>query len=56
MSNVGALEDTIDLLSTPNALREIRAAEAEIERGEAIGADDLRRLVAVRVRTEQGGG
>ena len=36
-----ALEETLDLLSTPGALDEIRAAEAEITHGEAIGADEL---------------
>ena len=49
------MEDTLDLLSTPGALDEIREAEAEIARGEAIGADELRRLVAQRMREEQGG-
>jgi len=38
------IEETLDLLSTPGATDEIRAAEAEIARGEAIGADELRRL------------
>src|SRR6266478_401515 len=44
VSDLEALEETLDLLSTPGALDEIRAAEAEIARGEAIGADELRRL------------
>ena len=55
VSDLEALEETLDLLSTPGALDEIRAAEAEITRGEAIGADDLRRLIEQRMRTEQGG-
>jgi antitoxin YefM len=54
VSDLETLEDTLDLLSTPGALDEIRAAEAEIARGEAIGADDLRRFVAQRMRAEQG--
>src|SRR6202041_1152280 len=53
VSDLEALEETIDLLSTPGALEEIRAAEAEIARGEAIDAEELRRLMAERVRAEQ---
>ena len=56
VSDLEALEETLDLLSTPGALDEIRAAEAEIVRGEAIGADELRRLMEQRRRAEQGGG
>jgi antitoxin YefM len=50
------LEETLDLLSTPGALDEIRAAESEIARGEAIGADELRRLMAERIRSEHDAG
>ena len=53
VSDLETLEETLDLLSTPGALDEIRAAEAEIARGEAIGADELRRLMAERMRAEQ---
>jgi len=55
VSDLEALEDTLDLLSTPGALDEIRAAETEITRGEAIGADELRRQIAQRMRSEQSG-
>jgi antitoxin YefM len=55
VSDLEAMEDTLDLLSTPGALEEIRAAEAEIARREGIGADELRRLMAERMRAEQGG-
>jgi antitoxin YefM len=55
LSDLEALEETLDLLSTPGALDEIRVAEAEIARGEAIGADELRRLMEQRMRAEQGG-
>ena len=41
VSDLEALEETLDLLSTPGALDEIRAGETEIARGEAIGAEDL---------------
>lgn len=54
VSDLEALEETLDLLSTPGALDEIRAAEAEISRGEAIGAEELRRLVDQRGQSEQG--
>jgi antitoxin YefM len=54
VSDLEALEDTLDLLSTPGALNEIRAAEDEIARGEATGADELRQLMAERMRAEQG--
>ncbi len=37
-------------LSMPGAIDEIRTAEAEIARGEAIGAEELRRLMAERAR------
>jgi prevent-host-death family protein len=53
LSDLEALEETLDLLSTPGALEEIRAAEAEVDRGEAIDAEELRRLMAERVRAEQ---
>jgi antitoxin YefM len=36
------LEDTLDLLSTPDALEEIREARAAIDRGECLTADELR--------------
>jgi prevent-host-death family protein len=55
VSDLEALEETLDLLSTPGALDEIRAAEAEITRGDAIGAEELRRLMEQRMRAEQGG-
>ena len=55
VADLETLENTLDLLSTPGALDEIRAAEAEIARGKAIGADELRQLMAQRMRAEQGG-
>jgi hypothetical protein len=39
-----------DLLHAPGALDEIWAAEAEIAQGDAIGADELRRLMEQRMR------
>ena len=55
VSDLEALEETLDLLSTPDALDEVRAAEAEIARGETIGAEELRRLMEQRAEAEQDG-
>ena len=54
VSDLETLEETLDLLSTPGALDEIQAAEAEIARGDAIGAEGLRRLMEQRIRVENG--
>jgi antitoxin YefM len=54
VSDLAALEETLDLLSTPGALEEIRLAEAEIARGEAIGAEELRQLIEQRKQAENG--
>lgn len=56
VADLETIEETLDLLSTPGALDEIRAAEAGIARGEAIGADELRRLMAERIRNEGNAG
>jgi antitoxin YefM len=56
MADLETLEETLDLLSTPGAVDEIGAAEAEIARGDAIGADELRRLMAERIRSEPNSG
>ncbi|MHB8470321.1 MAG: type II toxin-antitoxin system Phd/YefM family antitoxin [Gaiellaceae bacterium] len=37
-----ALEDTIDLLSDPKAVREIERARTDIARGKGIDADELK--------------
>src|SRR5690349_10743108 len=55
VSDLEALEETLDLLSTPGALEEIRTAEEEITNGEAIGAEELRRLMAERASSERAG-
>jgi antitoxin YefM len=55
MTVIPPAEETLDLLSTPGALDEIRAAEAEIARGEAIGAEELQRQMEQRMRVEQSG-
>jgi prevent-host-death family protein len=37
-----ALEESLEILSNPKAMREIRAAESEIEQGRSLTADELR--------------
>ena len=37
-----SLEESLEILSNPKAMREIRRAEAEIDRGKALTADELR--------------
>jgi prevent-host-death family protein len=37
-----ALEETLEILSNPKAMREIRKAESEIERGKYATAEELR--------------
>jgi antitoxin YefM len=37
-----ALEETLEILSDPKAVREIRKAEAELDRGDVMTADQLR--------------
>jgi antitoxin YefM len=55
VSDLEALEETLDLLSTPGALEQIRQAEADIAAGEAVDADELRRQLAARAEREQRG-
>jgi prevent-host-death family protein len=43
--DLAGLEETLDILSDPEALREIRQAEAEVARGEGVrGVDAIRAL------------
>jgi antitoxin YefM len=53
VADLEALEESLDILATPGALDQIRLAEDEIARGEAIDADELHRLLAERRRNEQ---
>jgi prevent-host-death family protein len=53
VADLEALEETLDLLSTPGAVEQIRQAEADIAAGEAIDADELRREFATRVEQER---
>jgi prevent-host-death family protein len=40
--DLAALEDTLELLSDPVAVREIRRAQTEVRRGRTVSADELR--------------
>lgn len=51
VEDLESLEETLDILSTPGAVEEIRAAQDEIGRGEALDADEVGRLLAERQRT-----
>lgn len=55
VSDLEALEETLDLLSTPGALEQIRQAEADIDAGKGIDADELRRQLAARAEREKRG-
>lgn len=49
VDDMEGLMETLDILSEPGALEEIRAAEAEIAEGDVITAEQLRAEVAARV-------
>ncbi|NJC69060.1 type II toxin-antitoxin system prevent-host-death family antitoxin [Planosporangium thailandense] len=55
VSDLEALEETLDLLSTPGALDQIRQAEADIAAGEGVDADELKRLLTERADRERRG-
>ncbi|MCW2642875.1 MAG: Prevent-host-death protein putative antitoxin of system [Dactylosporangium sp.] len=55
VSDLEALEETLDLLSTPGALDQIRQAETDLAAGEAVDADELKRLLAERADRERRG-
>ena len=40
--DLASLEETLEILSNPDALREIRQARADIEAGRYVNADELR--------------
>jgi len=45
-----SLEETLAILSDPAAMRRIRKARAEIDRGEVLDEQELRQLVTTRTR------
>jgi antitoxin YefM len=48
--DLASLEETIDVLSTPGALEDIRKAEAEVARGETFDEEAIRGDLARRDR------
>jgi antitoxin YefM len=55
VSDLEALEETLDLLSTPGALDQIRQAETDIASGKAVDADELKHLLAERADRDRRG-
>jgi antitoxin YefM len=49
-----SLEETLDILSDPAALADIREAEAEVSRGEYTSAEEMARLLEDRRRRDSG--
>lgn len=45
---LASLDDTLDILSIPGALEDLRQAEAEISRGEYVSAEEMTRILAER--------
>jgi antitoxin YefM len=41
-ADLESLEETLEILSDPKAMRDIRKAEAEIDKGKVVTADELR--------------
>ena len=52
--DLASLEETLNILSDPGAVAEIREAEAEADRGEYTSAEELAHLMEERRRRESG--
>ena len=52
--DLAALEETLEILSDPGAVAEIRESEAERARGEYTPGEEMGRLIAERRRRETG--
>jgi antitoxin YefM len=52
--DLASLEETVDILSDPEALAAIREAEAEYARGDFTTGEEMRRLIEERRRRESG--
>jgi len=44
VATLAAIEDTLELLSHPTALREIKAARDDVSRGRVVSAEELRAM------------
>ena len=49
VEDLESLEETVEVLSDPDALREHREGLAQIERGEYVGAEEAKAILAARV-------
>jgi prevent-host-death family protein len=56
LSDLEALEETLDILSRPGTLEGIVRAEEEIAKGDTVGAEELAELMAQRARNEPAAG
>jgi len=52
--DLASIEETVDILSDPGALTEIREGEAEIARGEHTSAEEMTHIMEERRRRESG--
>jgi antitoxin YefM len=50
---LASLDETVELLSMPGAVEEIRQAGAEIDHGEYVSAEEMSRILAERRAREQ---
>ena len=55
VAELEALEETLDLLATPGAVKQIRQAEADLAAGQGVDADELRRQLTARTERESRG-
>ena len=52
--DLASLEETLDILSDPDAIADLREAEAEYARGDVTTGEEMRRLMEERRRRENG--
>jgi antitoxin YefM len=52
--DLASMEETLDIISDPAALAEIRESEAELARGEYTSAEEMTRLLDERRRRDTG--
>jgi antitoxin YefM len=48
VEDLDALEETLEILSSPETLRRLAESDAELARGEVVSADDLAATMAAR--------
>jgi antitoxin YefM len=51
VDDLDALHETLSVLADPDTLRRLAESDAELARGEAIGADELAAAMAARRRS-----